>query len=154
MDPCGPGHLVTRNISRKGSYLVRHQYTCRFGFPVLAGPVPLPAPLPAPWAALWGVGLLSSRDCLLFFAPEPVRTTGEDDGPGRGTRGSHWLEPGCGRSVIIAVELLRGVSFSFLAELREVLGEAGGEDVAVPVEDPGGESVGGSSVTVVTGDNC
>jgi hypothetical protein len=59
--------------------------------------------------------------------------------------------------VIIAVELLRGVSFSFLAELREVLGEAGGEDVAVPVEDPGGESVGGggiSSVAVVTGDNC
>lgn len=57
---------------------------------------------------------------------------------------------------MIAVELLRGVNFSFLAELREVLGEAGGEDV-VPVEDPGGESVGGggiSSVAVVTGDNC
>jgi hypothetical protein len=58
---------------------------------------------------------------------------------------------------MMAVELLRGVSFSFLAELREVLGEAGGEDVVVPVEEPGGESVGGggiSSVTVVTGENC
>jgi len=57
---------------------------------------------------------------------------------------------------MIAVELLRGVNFSFLAELREVLGDAGGEEV-VPVEEPGGDSVGGggiSSVDGVMGDIC
>lgn len=60
--------------------------------------------------------------------------------------------------MIMVVEWLRGVSFSFFEEPREVVGDAGGEEVVVSVEEPGGERVGGgniSSVVVgVIGDIC
>ena len=52
---------------------------------------------------------------------------------------------------MMAVELLRGVNLSRL-ELRDVVGDAGGEDVFVSGDDPGGDKVGAISSLGVMGD--